>query len=62
MPPDQRSLKNMMQDGIPEPDLWTLDAHCDTWYMQQFLRGPGLPPKLQGVDRGPGDDAARDGL
>ena len=50
MPPAQRFLKNIMQDGSPEPDLWTLDAHCDTWYMQQFLRGPGIPPELQGID------------
>lgn len=33
-----------------DPELWTLDAHCDTWYMQEFLRGPGPPPELQGVD------------
>jgi hypothetical protein len=40
----------MEQNSSPDPELWTLDAHCDTWYMQQFLRGPGLPPELQGVD------------
>lgn len=34
-----------------DPDPWTLDAHCDTWYMKEFLRGPGLPPELQGVDQ-----------
>jgi microsomal dipeptidase-like Zn-dependent dipeptidase len=33
-----------------KPDLWTLDAHCDTWYMQEFLRGEGLPPELRGID------------
>ncbi len=33
-----------------DPDLWTIDAHCDTWYMREFLRGPGLPQELQGVD------------
>lgn len=40
----------MMQFGSTEPDPWTLDAHCDTWYMREFLRGPGLPPELQRVD------------
>ena len=35
-----------------DPDLWTLDAHCDTWYMREFLRGPGLPPPLDVVDPG----------
>lgn len=23
-------------------DLWTLDAHCDTWYMKEFLPGPDI--------------------
>lgn len=32
------------------PDLWTLDAHCDTLYMREFLQGPGLPTEMQGVD------------
>ncbi len=40
----------MMEFGSIEPDLWTLDAHCDTFYMREFLHGPGLPPELQGVD------------
>jgi len=35
---------------INDPELWTLDAHCDTWYMQEFLRGAGLPSELRGVD------------
>lgn len=32
------------------PELWTLDAHCDTWYMKEFFRGPNLPPELKEVD------------
>lgn len=40
----------MQPDGSEYPDLWTLDAHCDSGYMRVFLQGPGLPPELQGVD------------
>jgi len=40
----------MEPQGSRDPDLWTLDAHCDTWYMQEFLRGANLPPELRGVD------------
>ena len=30
--------------------VWTLDAHCDTWYMQEFFKGKNLPLEMQGVD------------
>jgi microsomal dipeptidase-like Zn-dependent dipeptidase len=40
----------MKPDSREDPDLWTLDAHCDTLYMKEFLKGEGLPPEMQGVD------------
>jgi membrane dipeptidase len=33
-----------------DPDMWLLDAHCDTWYMQEFFKGRYLPTEMQGVD------------
>ncbi|HOP67475.1 MAG TPA: membrane dipeptidase [Methanoregulaceae archaeon] len=38
---------------VPEDiraDPWTLDAHCDSVYMREFLKGDGLPAEMQGVD------------
>jgi membrane dipeptidase len=29
---------------------WALDAHCDTWYMQEFLRCQHLPPEMRSID------------
>lgn len=40
----------LRNNGGEGPDFWSLDAHCDSWYMRHFLRGEGLPPELQGVD------------
>lgn len=40
----------MNQDRRSGP--WLLDAHCDTWYMQEFFRGKSLPPEMQGIDPG----------
>ncbi len=39
-----------MTGGRNDPDPWLLDAHCDTWYMQEFFRGPNLPSEMQGID------------
>jgi len=39
-----------MESSSNDPDLWILDAHCDTLYMKEFLKGEGLPPEMQDVD------------
>ena len=39
-----------MQPEDRDANPWALDAHCDSVYMREFLRGEGLPPEMQGVD------------
>jgi membrane dipeptidase len=43
-------IEMMEPHSSMDPDLWTLDAHCDTVYMRVFLQGEGLPQELRGID------------
>ena len=40
----------MRTESSNDPEIWTLDAHCDTLYMKEFLKGEGLPREMQKVD------------